>query len=109
MKHYVNAEIPKLSKSNSPSTGSLLPILPPPKPPVVKSTSDAESQTEESRVPTPRSSISPPKSSFSQLATEVEILTAKCEELEAARDAAFDDVSISYLSTLRNLISYIFS
>uniref|UniRef100_A0A914QK18 Uncharacterized protein n=1 Tax=Panagrolaimus davidi TaxID=227884 RepID=A0A914QK18_9BILA len=91
-KRYVNGESTKTS-----------PFFQPPPPSADSShqtveapeTTSSETQTDEilkeksierSKSPTNNSL------SFSQLATEVEILTAKCEELEAAKDAAFDDV-----------------
>lgn len=86
MKHYINGEAPK---SKSGSTSSLLSIPPPPEP--SSKCSDVEIQTDDSKLSD--ESNSPSKFNFSELATEVEILTAKCKELEAAKDAAFDDVS----------------
>uniref|UniRef100_A0AC34FM33 Uncharacterized protein n=1 Tax=Panagrolaimus sp. ES5 TaxID=591445 RepID=A0AC34FM33_9BILA len=88
-KRYVNGESSKISPffqppSESPSTA----------PDTTSSeTQTEEEETEEKIVKEKSPSKSPIDStSFSHLATEVEILTAKCEELEAAKDAAFDDV-----------------
>ena len=89
-KRYVNGEAPKFLTS------------PPPTEPIPShSVTNADTQTNEPtnvEVTKPeRSSTSPPVNfSFSELATEVEILTAKCEELEAAKDAAFDDARLLF-------------
>lgn len=95
IKHYVNGETPKHSRSPLFPRKNLTLTEPEPQTKIKKI--DSETQTEESISnddPPTSSSVITTSSSFSQLATEVEILTAKCEELEAAKDAAFDDVSV---------------
>ena len=92
-KRYVNGESPKLPNSQL--------LSPPPETiPTLAETLNAETQTEDNlkAEKSERSSTSPSNVlSFSELATEVEILTAKCEELEAAKDAAFDDVGLFWV------------
>uniref|UniRef100_A0AC35F994 Coiled-coil domain-containing protein 102A n=1 Tax=Panagrolaimus sp. PS1159 TaxID=55785 RepID=A0AC35F994_9BILA len=92
-KRYVNGESTKTSpffQAPPPSTDSSHQTVEAPE------TTSSETQTDEiiKEGKSAERSKSPTNNSlsFSQLATEVEILTAKCEELEAAKDAAFDDV-----------------